>query len=95
MSTATTTTLSFTPSQTETLVRKEIEEVGINGVSKVLGTDAMNFIAPEDPDHGTGSTEFLFGDGENEILVNDLIGRMSDPYTELTELLGTDLFIKD
>ena len=55
----------------------------------------MNFIAPEDPDHGTGSTEFLFGDGENEILVNDLIGRMSDPYTELTELLGTDSFIKD
>lgn len=92
MSTATMTTLSFTPSQTETLVRKEIEEVGIDGVSKVLGTDAMNFIAP---DNTTGSIEFLFGDGENEILVNDLIGRMSDPYTELTELLGTDSFIKD
>lgn len=95
MSTATMTTLSFTTSQTETLVRKEIEEVGINGLSKVLGTDAMNFIAPEDPDNTTGSTEFLFGDGENEILVNDLIGRMSDPYTELTGLLGTDSFIKD
>lgn len=95
MSTATTTTLSFTPSQTETLVRKEVEEVGINGVSKVLGTDAANFIVTEDPDNTTGSTEFLFGDGENEILVNDLIGRMSDPYTELTELLGTDSFIKD
>lgn len=95
MSTATTTALSFTPNQTETLVRKEIEEVGINGLSKVLGTDAMNFISPEDPDNTTGSTEFLFGDGENEILVNDLIGRMSDPYTELTGLLGTDSFIKD
>ena len=95
MSTATTTALSFTPSQTETLVRKEVEEVGIDGLSKVLGTDAMNFIVTEDPDHGTGGTEFLFGDGENEILVNDLIGRMSDPYTELTGLLGTDSFIKD
>ena len=88
--------LVFTDEQVETIIQEEIREVGgIDGLTKVLGTDAMEFIDPEDADNPSQETIFTFGEREKQTLIKDYINRLNDPISDLSKLFGNQSFIRN
>lgn len=88
--------LVFTDEQVETIIQEEIREVGgIDGLTKVLGTDAMEFIDPEDADNPSQGTIFTFGEREKQTLIKDYINRLNDPISDLSKLFGNQSFIRN
>lgn len=88
--------LVFTDEQVETIIQEEIREVdGIDGLTKVLGTDAMEFIDPEDADNPSQGTTFTFGEREKQTLIKDYINRLNDPISDLSKLFGNQSFIRN
>lgn len=88
--------LVFTDEQVETMIQEEIREVGgIDGLTKVLGTDAFDFIDPEDADNPSRGTTFTFGEREKQVLIKDYIDRLDDPISELCKLFGDQSFIRN
>lgn len=88
--------LVFTDEQVETIIQEEIREVGgIDGLTKVLGTDAMEFIDPEDADNPSQGTIFTFGEREKQTLIKDYINRLNDPISDLSKMFGNQSFIRN
>lgn len=87
--------LVLTDEQVETIIQEEIRELGgIDGLTKVLGTDAMGFIDPEDADSDSRETTFTFGEREKQTLIKDYVGRLKDPFSDLYRLFGTQPSIR-
>lgn len=90
--------LSFNGKQTDTIVKKEVERLKADGISKLLfGNDIVDYCEPEIPDmKDDGLEELRFTDAEVEILIEDFIDSCEDPYRTLTDILGgDDSFIVD
>lgn len=90
--------LSFTPKQTDIIVEQEVKRLKADGVSRLLfGNDILGYCEPEIPDRKEDRNieQLRFDDAEAETLVKDYIDSLEDPYTDLTDLLGTDDFIVD
>lgn len=94
--TATTSTLEFTEDQTSTIIGDEFRRIGADGISKIIGTDVTGLIRNVTADTETpGVTDFHFGEGQKQAIVNDYVSGLDDPYDDLVRLLGTDDFLKD
>lgn len=89
--------LSFNRMQTDAILKKEVERLKTDGISKLLGNDIVDYCEPEIPDmKDDGFEELRFTDAEVEILIEDFINSCEDPYRTLTEILnGDDSFIVD
>lgn len=83
--------------QTGAIVKKEVERLKADGISKLLfGNNIVDYCEPEIPDSdGRDLEELRFTDAEAEILVQDYIKSLKDPYSTLTEMFGNDSFIVD
>lgn len=88
--------LSFNRMQTDAILKKEVERLKADGISKLLGNDIVDYCEPEIPDmKDDGFEELRFNDAEVEILIEDFIKSCQDPYVTLTEMFGNDEFIVD
>lgn len=78
-------------------MKKEVERLKADGISKLLGNDIVDYCEPEISDmKDDGFEELRFTDAEVEILIEDFIDSCEDPYRTLTEILnGDDSFIVD